>query len=236
MIWRFLPLTGVLLLFAVAGGWRPWLQRRRYGTSGIVLFRSNTPGQNLRDGMLVVFFLLLAGQAVVAAGSPQRLVLLGGADPSAGGLRQFVGAGLMLAGIALVAAAQLHLGASWRIGIEDAARPGLVTGGLYRFCRNPIFLALLVVIAGYTLMLPTVLSLVLLAGAYLGIRLQIAAEERYLERAYGELVSRLCRPGRPAVARPRQAALTAHRIAGKRYGVNRLQRAPAASRIRTISA
>ena len=45
-----------------------------------------------------------------------------------------------------------------RIGIEDAARPGLVTGGLYRFCRNPIFLALLVVIAGYTLMLPTVLS------------------------------------------------------------------------------
>ena len=46
MIWRFLPLTGVLLLFVVAGGWRPWLQRRRYGTSGIVLFRSDTPGQN----------------------------------------------------------------------------------------------------------------------------------------------------------------------------------------------
>ena len=41
---------------------------------------------------------------------------------------------------------------------EDAARPDSVTGGLYRFCRNPIFLALLVVIAGYTLMLPTVLS------------------------------------------------------------------------------
>ena len=183
MIWRFLPLTGVLLLFAVAGGWRPWLQRRRHGTSGIVLFRSKTPGQNLRDGMLVVLFLLLAGQAVVAAGSPQRLALLGGS--SVGGLRSFAGAGLMLAGIALVAAAQLHLGASWRIGIEDAARPELVTGGLYRFCRNPIFLALLVVIAGYTLMLPTVLSLVLLAGAYLGIRLQIAAEERYLERAYG---------------------------------------------------
>ena len=63
--------------------------------------------------------------------------------------------------------------------------PEIVTGGLYRFCRNPIFLALLVVIAGYTLMLPTVLSLVLLAGAYLGIRLEIAAEERYLEPAYG---------------------------------------------------
>ena len=186
MVWRFLPLTGVLLLFVVAGGWRPWLQRRRYGTSGIVLFRSDTPGQNLRDGMLVALFLLLAGQAVVAAGAPQRLALLGGTDPSAGGLRPFAGAGLMLSGVALVAAAQLHLGASWRIGIEDAARPGLVTGGLYRFCRNPIFLALLVVIAGYTLMLPTVLSLVLLAGAYLGIRLQIAAEERYLERAYGD--------------------------------------------------
>jgi protein-S-isoprenylcysteine O-methyltransferase Ste14 len=183
MIWRFLPLTGLLLLFAIAGGWRAWLQRRRHGTSGIVLFRSKTPGQNLRDGMPVVLFVLLAGQAVVAAGSPHRLPLLVEAES---GLRQFAGAGLMLAGIVLLVAAQLDLGASWRVGIEDEAKPGLVTGGLYRLCRNHIFLALLVVIAGYTLMIPTVLSLVLLAGAYVGIRLQIAAEERHLQRAYGD--------------------------------------------------
>ena len=120
MIWRFLPLIGLLLVLAIAGCWRPWLQRRRHGTSGIVLFRSKTPGQNLRDAMLVVLAVLLGGQAVVAAGSPERLSLLGEAD-FVGGLRQFAGAGLMFAGIALLVAAQLDLGASWRIGIDDAA-------------------------------------------------------------------------------------------------------------------
>ena len=60
-----------------------------------------------------------------------------------------------------------------------------MTGGLYRLCRNPIFLALLVIIVGYS-DIPTVLSLALLVGSYVGIRLQIAAEESYLQRAYGD--------------------------------------------------
>jgi protein-S-isoprenylcysteine O-methyltransferase Ste14 len=186
MIWRLLPLIGMLLLFAIACCWRSWLQRRRHGHSGIVLFRSEAPGQNLRDGMLVVLFVLLAVQAVVAAGWLERLSPLIGGDRSAGGLHQLAGAGLMFAGITLLVAAQLNLGASWRIGIEERARPGLVTGGLYQFCRNPIFLALLVIIAGYTLMIPTVLSFALLIGAYVVIRLQISAEESYLIRTYGE--------------------------------------------------
>ena len=90
------------------------------------------------------------------------------------------------AGLILLVAAQLHLGAAWRIGIEEGARPGLVTGGLYRFCRNPIFLALLVFVSGYVMLLPTRLSLALLLGACIGVRLQVAAEEAYLLAAYGE--------------------------------------------------
>lgn len=89
-------------------------------------------------------------------------------------------------GIALLVAAQLNLGASWRIGIEEDSRPGLVTGGLYRFCRNPIFFALLVFLAGYALLLPTMLSLVLLIAAFIGIRQQVLAEEAYLAGAYGD--------------------------------------------------
>jgi len=80
----------------------------------------------------------------------------------------------------------LDLGASWRIGIEERARPGLITGGLYRFSRNPIFLALIAVLAGYTLLLPTMLSALILVGACIAIRQQIAEEESYLLRAYGE--------------------------------------------------
>ncbi len=82
--------------------------------------------------------------------------------------------------------AQLNLGASWRIGIEESTSPGLVTSGLYRFCRNPIFLAILTILTGYTLLLPTRLSLILLLGAFIGIRQQVLAEEAYLLRAYGD--------------------------------------------------
>lgn len=183
---RYLPLVGVVLLAAIAFVWRPWLQYRRHGSWGILLFQSGGPAQKARDGMLLVLFALLLGQAIVAAGWPQALPLAEADLRSAPVIRHALGAVLLLGGLLLLVAAQLDLGASWRIGIEEGARPGLVTTGLYAFSRNPIFLALLVTLAGYALLLPTLLSAAMLAGAYVAIRQQIGEEERYLLRAYGE--------------------------------------------------
>jgi protein-S-isoprenylcysteine O-methyltransferase Ste14 len=180
-----LPLIGVLLLVAIVFVWRPWLQYRRHGNWGIVLFRSESQAQKVRDGMGLVLFVLLIGQAVVAARWPEALPLSQADRRAPPGIGHAIGAVLLFGGLLLLVAAQLNLGASWRIGIEEGARPGLVTGGLYRFCRNPIFFALLVILAGYTLLLPTLLSAVMLAGAYAAIRQQIAAEESYLLRTYG---------------------------------------------------
>jgi protein-S-isoprenylcysteine O-methyltransferase Ste14 len=185
MISRLLPLVGVVLFVGIVFGWRPWLQHRRHGTWGVVLFRSTRPGDNLRDGMAVVLFALLVGQAVIWTGWPELLPRFIALPGSLAAWRA-AGAALLFAGIGFLIAAQLQLGASWRIGIEEAASPGLVTNGLYRFCRNPIFLALLVIMAGYALLLPTRLSMFLLLGTYIGVRQQASAEEAYLLRAYGE--------------------------------------------------
>jgi protein-S-isoprenylcysteine O-methyltransferase Ste14 len=182
---KYLPLTGVLMLLAIVFVWRPWLQRRRHGTWGIVVFKGN-PGQNLRDAMLVVLPVLLLGQAAVAAWWPDALALSEADRRAAPGARIALGIVLLFGGLLLQAAAMLDLGASWRIGIEEGARPGLVTSGVYRFSRNPIFLALLAALAGYMLLLPTLLSAAILIGAYLAIRQQIAEEETYLARTYGE--------------------------------------------------
>ena len=180
-----LPLVGVLILVAIVFVWRPWLQRRRHGTWGVVLFKGGL-AQKVRDGMLFALPVLLVGQAIVAASRPQALPLAQADLLAAPGIRIALGAILLFGGLLLQAAAMLDLGASWRIGIEEGARPGLITGGLYRFSRNPIFLALIAVLAGYTLLLPTLLSAVILAGACIAIRQQIAEEEAYLLRAYGE--------------------------------------------------
>jgi protein-S-isoprenylcysteine O-methyltransferase Ste14 len=183
MIARFLPLIGTAIFAAIAFCWRPWLHSRRYGTSGILLFRSGNRRQNVRDSLAVLLFVLLLGQASVEAAWPQSLSPLA---VDRRGLWRAGGAALLLGGLVLLVMAQLHLGASWRIGIEEGRRAGLITGGLYRFCRNPIYLAMLMVLAGYALLLPTRLSLALLLGGYVGIRQQVSAEEAYLLRTYGD--------------------------------------------------
>jgi protein-S-isoprenylcysteine O-methyltransferase Ste14 len=182
MIWRYLPLIGIVLFVTLTFCWRSWLQRRRYGTSGIVLFRRGSRAQIVRDVLLVIGFSLFIGQAVVAAAWPESL------SPMVRNIwLQAAGAVLMFAGLVLLVTAQLQLGASWRIGIDESARPGLVTGGLYRLCRNPIYLAILVTFTGYALLLPTLLSFLLLLGVFIGVRQQTLAEEAYLLRTYGDV-------------------------------------------------
>lgn len=183
---RFLPLIGAVLFLGIVGCWRPWRQRRRHGRSGVLLFRSGQWRQNVRDALGVVLLVCVVGQAVAAAGWPGSITPLDVADPPAASVRQIVGSVLLFGGLVLLVVAQLDLGASWRIGIDEGARPGLVTGGLYRFCRNPIFLAILGTLTGYACLLPTRLSAVLLLGGFLGIRQQVSAEETYLLRTYGD--------------------------------------------------
>jgi protein-S-isoprenylcysteine O-methyltransferase Ste14 len=186
MLWRYLPLIGVIVFIVITFVWRPWLQARRHGTSGILLFRSPQASQIARDVVAVLWFVLLLGQAGATAVFPDWLARRALVTGPAIEIMQAAGAVLLFAGLALVVTAQLHLGAAWRIGIDDDARPGLVTTGLYRFSRNPIYLAFAVMMIGYALLIPTFLSLAMLIGTYIGVRRQISAEERYLARSYGE--------------------------------------------------
>jgi len=184
MISRSLPLVGVVLFLVVICCWRPWLQARRHGSSGVLLFRAGRWQQNVRDALGVVLLVCVVGQAIAAAAWPGSLFPR--EEFSRESATQVTGAVLLFGGIVFLVMAQLNLGASWRIGIEESTSPGLVTSGLYRFCRNPIFLAILTILTGYTLLLPTRLSLILLLGAFIGIRQQVLAEEAYLLRAYGD--------------------------------------------------
>ena len=185
MIAAWLPLIGVVLFLGVLC-WRSWWQRRRYDSPGVLLFQSRRWPEKLRDALGVVLVLFLVGQAVTAAAWPKSLARLDSTYHPAAEIWQATGTVLLFGGIALLVIAQLNLGASWRIGIEEGSSPGLVTSGLYRFCRNPIFFAILIMLTGYTSLLPTRLSLVLLVGAFIGIRQQVLTEEAYLGRTYGD--------------------------------------------------
>jgi protein-S-isoprenylcysteine O-methyltransferase Ste14 len=172
MISRWLPLIGVVLLAPVVW-WRIRRQRRRYGGSAVFFLESRRWQQNLRDASSLVLAVLALAQAAMGPPPPPAVI-------------QVVGATLLFGGIALLVVALLDLGASWRIGVDEASRPGLVTTGLYRVCRNPIFSALLVFLLGYALLLPTLLSAALVIGSFVLIRLQVVTEEQYLVKTYGD--------------------------------------------------
>jgi len=201
-----LPLIAVLVFYGLGFGWRTWVQLRRYGSSGIVLFRSGRPGQHLREALFVVLAVALLAEASLAAVAPRRLPGLVPLAPATAAVLRATGAVMVLGATALMLAAQLDLGASWRVGIDEGARPGLVTGGLYRYSRNPIYVAMLTALLGFALLLPSWISLGLLIGAGLGIRRHVRDEEAYLARTYGEEYRRYAaRVGRfvPGVGRLR---------------------------------
>lgn len=70
----------------------------------------------------------------------------------------------------------------------------LVVDGVYRWTRNPMYLGLLLVLAGWGLFLDSPAAL-LIAAAFLFYmnRFQIAPEERALEQAYGSEFTDYCR-------------------------------------------
>jgi protein-S-isoprenylcysteine O-methyltransferase Ste14 len=98
-----------------------------------------------------------------------------------------LGAALFLAGLGIVATAfRQFSGAGTNI---DTHRPttALVTGGLYRVSRNPIYLALLSAYAGLALVFDSLWPLALAPLLVLVMRYGvIAREERYLEARFGD--------------------------------------------------
>ncbi len=98
----------------------------------------------------------------------------------------WLGLAVAAAGIVLTLIAQLQLGASWRIGVDDNERTELVTVGVFAWVRNPIFSAMLLASFGLALAVPTPLALVLPLLLLLALELQVRlVEEPYLERTHG---------------------------------------------------
>ncbi|WP_328518110.1 methyltransferase family protein [Mycolicibacterium arseniciresistens] len=97
--------------------------------------------------------------------------------------------GVILAVIGILAAftAQMAMGSSWRIGVDDRERTSLVTTGPFRWVRNPIFTAVLVALLGLTLMVPNVVALTGWVLTVFGIETQVRrVEEPRLHRLHGE--------------------------------------------------
>lgn len=176
-----LVLASLILFAAFAFGWRSWLQWRRTGSTGFKGISGRIGSAEWFGGVL------LAVAFVVAALAPIAVLAGWSSEVDAPPLLVVPGVTLLGAGVVGTLVAQLDMGASWRIGVDATERTALVSRGLFRVARNPIFTSMLLVLAGEALLVPGVLSAVAFIAALVGIELQVRlVEEPYLLRTHGD--------------------------------------------------
>lgn len=90
---------------------------------------------------------------------------------------------ILIGAAGLMSLAFLHFGDSWRVGVADPGR--LVTHGVFRWSRNPIFLSLDLLCIGALLVNGTLIFLLLAVFTLLGMDYQIRQEESYLRQRFG---------------------------------------------------
>ncbi len=179
-------MEGVLLLLTVfsyvlgAFAWPTWRVWRREGVWPVVFEREGAPAQRVL-GLLTraLLFAIVATSVARLALGPSAIGLLG-VPPAV----RSVGWLMLLGGFLSTVVAQRQMGASWRVGIDD--RPtALVTAGPFRVVRNPIFSGLLLFLGGYGCLMPAWWSAGLWVATAVGLRIQIAYEERHLLALHG---------------------------------------------------
>jgi len=170
-----------LLGLGLAFGWRSVIQWRRTGDTGLRL-DAGPPGTVAWWAKLLFIAALvlgLAGPITALAGLP-AIDALDHTSVQAGGLL------IAVAGVLTTVAAQLHMGASWRVGVDHTERTTLITSGAFRLARNPIFTAMTVTSAGMSLLVPNIVSIAATAVLIASVQLQVrAVEEPYLARTHG---------------------------------------------------
>ena len=98
---------------------------------------------------------------------------------------------VLLAANLLIGLASLrHLGDSWRVGVIEEQRTGLVQDGVYGITRNPYFLAYLLMCVAYTILLQNLVLLLLTLVCFALIHAMILREERHLAAMHGDTYRR----------------------------------------------
>jgi protein-S-isoprenylcysteine O-methyltransferase Ste14 len=177
-----IALLGWAVFGLVALGGRILFQLWRTGATGVTGISGSPGSTEWWAGALFVVSLALGG-AAPALELAEVVEPLGGLDTTgvhAAGLALF---GLGFAGCV---AAQLAMGSSWRIGVDESDRTELVTGGPFAIVRNPIYSAVIPLVAGLTLLAPNPVAIGTLVGLVLSLEVQVRlVEEPHLLHAHG---------------------------------------------------
>lgn len=175
----------VLFFYGMVAGLRSWLLYRQTGINPFKLKRNDTAHGFQASVFSAIAISALVVSALYSFGGNwyDYLVPIWYVEQE---LFQWIGLGLSTLALIVIWMAQGQMAASWRIGIDSSEKTELIQRGLFRFSRNPIFLAILISYLGFFLMVPNAVTLALGAVSYVSIQTQVRLEEAYLEETHGE--------------------------------------------------
>jgi protein-S-isoprenylcysteine O-methyltransferase Ste14 len=130
--------------------------------------------------------ILVAAATFVACFAPEWEPALGRPDWSYTVLQRWIAGAILLIGAVFVLAGQHAMGASWRVGVPSDGPGALVTRGLFRMSRNPVFVGMFALAFGVFIWSPTLLSASALPLAAAMMAVQTRVEEEALAAKHGE--------------------------------------------------
>jgi protein-S-isoprenylcysteine O-methyltransferase Ste14 len=176
-----LALAALIVYFALAFGLRSWIHWRRTGTSGWKGISGEAGSAEWVGGVL--FVVALAASVAAPLGELAGVVAPWPALTGPG--LRLAGAAFCVTGIAATLWAQLAMGDSWRVGVDERERTALVASGPFRLVRNPIYTSMLLGMGGVALLTPNLVAAIAVAALVVALELQVRrVEEPHLLRVH----------------------------------------------------
>jgi len=154
------------------------------GTKVIVLGNASNKIDNLLENSTLPFLVLWATLILLIAFNIKVPIIL---DPIIqNSYLSYIGIISCYMGLVIFLSALISFGKSWRVGIDNDNHGKLVTTGIFKYSRNPIFLFMNIYFIGITLVYPTLIFILMTLIFVIGVHKQILNEEKHLLKIYKE--------------------------------------------------
>ncbi|MCA9929358.1 MAG: isoprenylcysteine carboxylmethyltransferase family protein [Anaerolineales bacterium] len=189
---KIFMLIYLVVFYATAFFWRSW---RTWRETGINPYRLNHGDalHRLVGQWYRVITAGVAGSVLIYALVPAWYAYLAPIAWLEETAVRNTGIAILLFSLVWVLAAQAQMKNSWRIGIDTEHETTLVTGGIFRRSRNPIFIGMRVNLLGVFLILPNAVTLTLWILGDVLIQFQVLMEEAFLQKQHGPAYEQYCR-------------------------------------------
>ena len=184
-----LPLVCFVVCAVLVFGFRVALQLRRTGDHGLRLAKQRSNAAEVAPTALQacgLFGVLVLTVLDTISYLPGQLAL---GYPGA-----VTGVVVCALAVAVTMLSQYQMGDAWRIGVDASEKNALVTQGMFKLSRNPIYSGMLLLGIGFVILVPHILMVCCALISYVGFEIQVRkVEEPYLRSVHGERYEEYCR-------------------------------------------